>query len=100
MDGSDFVKTNLLSQTDQIFICLILLNFGEKRYLAGFTLLNEAYMSLAKAIMKHTSTLGIRRQDLERYVLNRSMESVSTPYGDGHASDVIAAVIAQCFSLA
>ena len=30
----------------------------------------------------------------------KAMSQFSTPYGDGHASDVIAAVIAQCFSLA
>ena len=37
---------------------------------------------LAAEIMKHTSTLGIRRQDISRYVLDRKVETVSTPYGD------------------
>ena len=37
---------------------------------------------LAEIIMKHTSTLGIRRQDISRYVLDRYEESVSTVYGD------------------
>ena len=37
---------------------------------------------LARVMMKHTTTLGIRRQDMSRYVLNRSEEIVSTPYGD------------------
>ena len=32
--------------------------------------------------MKYTSTLGIRRQDISRYVLDRKVETVSTPYGD------------------
>ena len=36
---------------------------------------------LAGVIMKHTPTLGIRRQDLSRYVLARSIETVETPYG-------------------
>ena len=36
----------------------------------------------AQLVMKHTSTLGIRRQDLERYVLDRKIETVSTPYGE------------------
>ena len=36
----------------------------------------------AGLVMKHTSTLGIRRQDLERYVLDRKIETVSTPYGE------------------
>ena len=37
---------------------------------------------LAEIIMKHTTTLGIRRQDMSRYVLERGMETVSTAYGD------------------
>ena len=36
---------------------------------------------LAAVIMKHTTTLGIRRQDLSRYALARSVETVETPYG-------------------
>ena len=37
---------------------------------------------LAEVMMRHTSTLGIRRQDLSRYVLNRSEETVHTAYGN------------------
>ena len=37
---------------------------------------------LAGVMMKHTTTLGIRRQDLSRYILQRSVETVRTPYGD------------------
>ena len=37
---------------------------------------------MAETIMKHTTTLGIRRQDMSRYYLERSTETVSTPYGD------------------
>ena len=36
---------------------------------------------LAAVIMKHTTTLGVRRQDMSRYVLARSIETVETPYG-------------------
>ena len=36
---------------------------------------------LAAVMMKHTTTLGIRRQDLSRYVLDRREETVSTEYG-------------------
>ena len=32
-------------------------------------------------MMKHTTTLGIRRQDMSRYVLDRGMEKAETPYG-------------------
>ena len=38
--------------------------------------------SLAEAIMKHTTTLGIRRQEMTRYVLQRSVKTVSTIYGE------------------
>ena len=38
--------------------------------------------ALAAVMMKHTTTLGIRRQDMSRYVLDRGGETVSTPYGD------------------
>ena len=37
--------------------------------------------ALAGVMMKHTSTLGIRRQDMSRYVLDRETETVSTAWG-------------------
>ena len=37
--------------------------------------------SLAAVMMKHSTTLGIRRQDMTRYVLDRSVETVETPFG-------------------
>ena len=37
---------------------------------------------LAAVMMKHTTTLGIRREDMNRYVLRRGGEILSTPYGD------------------
>ena len=37
---------------------------------------------LAALVMKHTTTLGIRRQDLDRYILSRSIDTVHTVYGD------------------
>ena len=36
---------------------------------------------LAALIMKHTTTLGIRRQDMSRYMLSRSVETQKTPCG-------------------
>jgi uncharacterized protein (DUF111 family) len=32
--------------------------------------------------MKHTTTLGIRRQEMGRYMLAREITPVSTPYGE------------------
>ncbi len=37
---------------------------------------------LAAEVMKHTSTLGLRRQEMSRYVLQRRFETSSTPYGE------------------
>jgi len=37
---------------------------------------------LAEEIMKHTSTLGIRRQEMSRYALQRSVGTVNTSYGE------------------
>ena len=36
---------------------------------------------LAGVMMKHTTTLGIRRQDMTRYTLTRRVQTVDTPYG-------------------
>ncbi len=36
---------------------------------------------LAAVMMKHTTTLGIRRQDMSRYALNRGIETLKTSYG-------------------
>ena len=48
----------------------------------GVICLPEDAERLAGVMMKHTTTLGIRRQDMDRYVLRRSEETVSTPYGE------------------
>ena len=32
--------------------------------------------------MRHTSTLGIRRQDMEKYILDRSVKTVGTSLGE------------------
>ncbi len=37
---------------------------------------------MAALIMKYTTTIGVRRQDMRSYVLDRSVEKVSTVYGD------------------
>ena len=37
---------------------------------------------LAEVMMKHTTTLGIRRADMSRYVLRRGEEKAETPYGE------------------
>ena len=37
---------------------------------------------LARVLMKHTTTLGIRRQDMSRYILERTERTVHTVYGE------------------
>lgn len=41
----------------------------------------DAADSMAELIFKHTTTLGIRRRPCERYILERSFSSASTPFG-------------------
>ena len=36
---------------------------------------------IAAQIMKHTTTIGVRRQDMQRYVLERRSETIQTGYG-------------------
>lgn len=36
---------------------------------------------MAQLMLKHTTTLGVRRMDCSRYVMQRSMETVETAYG-------------------
>jgi len=36
---------------------------------------------LAALLLKHTTTLGVRRQNCSRYILSRKTETVETPYG-------------------
>ena len=37
---------------------------------------------MAEEIMKHTSTIGIRRQDMGRYTLQRVVKTIETSYGE------------------
>lgn len=41
----------------------------------------EERLKMAKLIFKHTTTIGIRWHDLDRFVLDREIEDVDTPYG-------------------
>ncbi len=41
----------------------------------------EKREELVQAIFRHTTTLGIREQRLNRYTLERTVETVDTPYG-------------------
>jgi len=41
----------------------------------------EDQLSIARLIFKHTTTIGIRRHDLDRYILDREIVNTDTPYG-------------------
>ena len=42
----------------------------------------ESKDELIQLMFKHTSTIGIRENICNRYVLNRSFKTVETPYGN------------------
>lgn len=37
---------------------------------------------VVKSFFTHTSTIGIREQEIRRHILNRTIETINTPYGD------------------
>ena len=51
---------------------------------------------LAAVMMKHTTTLGIRRQDMSRYVLDRAIETVQTPYGPVRVKTASGMGVSRC----
>ena len=51
---------------------------------------------LAAVMMKHTTTLGIRRQDMSRYVLDRAIETVQTPYGPVQVKTASGMGVSRC----
>jgi hypothetical protein len=64
-----------------VFIQSIQMKKGRPGVLLTVICMPEDADRLAEAMMKHTTTLGIRRQDMSRYVLQRSEEIAGTPYG-------------------
>ena len=55
---------------------------GRPGILLNVICLPEDADRMAALIMKYTTTIGVRRQDMRSYVLDRSVEKVSTVYGD------------------
>ena len=41
----------------------------------------DAVADIVKAVFKHTTTIGIREERMNRYVLDRRTETVETKYG-------------------
>ncbi len=44
--------------------------------------------AIVEAIFKYTTTIGIREQEMNRYVLKREIEELETPYGTVHRKNV------------
>lgn len=68
-----------LSEAEEILDVLYLPGTGKKNRPAGLLqalCLPEAELAACKAIFQHTHTLGLRRQEIERYVLERRPCSV------------------------
>lgn len=42
----------------------------------------EREQGLVRQIFYHTTTLGLRREEIQRYVLERKINRISTPYGE------------------
>lgn len=51
---------------------------------------------LAAVIMKDTTTLGIRRQDMTRYILDRKTDTVHTAYGDVRVKHASGMGVSRC----
>ena len=85
MTGEDigFATEQLLSVgARDVFTQPIYMKKNRPGILLSVICLPEDADRLAAVMMKYTTTLGIRRQDLSRYVLRRGEEILSTPYGD------------------
>ena len=41
----------------------------------------EQRLEMARLMLRHTTTIGVREAALHRYVLQRHMETVETPFG-------------------
>ena len=85
MTGEDigFATEQLLAAgTRDVFTQPIQMKKNRPGILLSVICLPEDADRLAGVMMKYTTTLGIRRQDMSRYALNRREETVSTPFGN------------------
>ncbi|MGN0477964.1 MAG: nickel pincer cofactor biosynthesis protein LarC [Hominenteromicrobium sp.] len=65
-----------------VFTTPIYMKKGRPAYLLSCICTAEQADEMAALIFRHTTTLGIRKKICERYVLDRTVETVRTPYGE------------------
>ena len=65
-----------------VFTTPIFMKKGRPGYLFSCICTAEQADEMAALIFRHTTTLGVRKKLCERYVLDRAVETVQTPYGE------------------
>lgn len=65
-----------------VFTTPIFMKKGRPGYLFSCICTAEQADEMAAMIFRHTTTLGVRKKVCERYVLDRAVETVQTPYGE------------------
>ncbi|MCF2652152.1 nickel pincer cofactor biosynthesis protein LarC [Anaeromassilibacillus senegalensis] len=65
-----------------VFTTPIFMKKGRPGYLFSCICTAEQADEMAALIFRHTTTLGVRKKVCERYVLDRAVETVQTPYGE------------------
>lgn len=65
-----------------VFTTPIFMKKGRPGYLFSCICTAEQVDEMAALIFRHTTTLGVRKKVCERYVLDRAVETVQTPYGE------------------
>ncbi len=78
-----FATEHLLSQGAlDVWTTPIMMKKGRPAVILSVLCKPEAVACMEREILRHTTTLGVRRHSYQRTVLPRSTETVQTPYGD------------------
>lgn len=81
-----YVMNKLMEQgARDVYYTPIYMKKNRPAYLLSVISLEENVKALEEIIFKETTTIGIRRSRWERSILERSVETISTPYGDVNA---------------
>lgn len=65
-----------------VYYTPIFMKKNRPAYLLGVICSEEDLPAMEELIFTHTTTIGIRRQEMKRTTLKRSFETVMTPYGE------------------
>jgi uncharacterized protein (TIGR00299 family) protein len=72
----------LQSGAKDVYYTPIFMKKNRPAYLLGVLCYDDKLEELEEIIFTHTTTIGIRKHQAERSILNRSIKVISTPYGD------------------